>query len=113
MTNLNSVVGWTSAYLSNYPTVPFTEERKRALIERISKRRYNFNHFDHQTLDYCAPFYSDEVLCVLNKQQWDSVMNEVYKDIPRGQRLLPEDVINRPEINSVIYEKEKFEPKVV
>jgi hypothetical protein len=38
-------------------------------------------------------------------------MDEAYKDTPRTARLLPEDVIDRPDINTVIYEKEKFEPK--
>ena len=106
-----SVTGWTSAYLSSYPTVKFTEERRRALIDRIRKRRYNFTHQAHQTLFYTAPFYSDNVLCVLTKQEWDSVMSEAYKDEPLGSRLMPEDVINRPAINSVLYEKQKFEPK--
>ena len=106
-----TVVGWTDAYLSNYPTVALTEERKKALIERIRKRRYNFNFSDHQMLGYCAPFYEDNVLCVLTKQEWDSVINEAYKEIPRGDRLMPIDVIDRKPINSVIYEKEKFEPK--
>lgn len=106
-----SVIGWTSAYLSSYQTVPFTEERKKALVDRIRKRKYNFTHQAHQTLFYTAPFYSDNVLCVLTKQEWDSVMSEAYKDEPLGSRLMPDDVINRPAINSVLYEKQKFEPK--
>ena len=111
MNNEMTVVGWTSAYLSNYPATHFTSERRKALIERIRKRKYNFTHTDHEFLIYGAPFYSDNVLCVLTKQEWDSVFDEAYKDIPRGARLVPEDVIDRPEINSVIYEKQKFEPK--
>lgn len=108
----NVVVGWTSAYLSSYPTTQFTEARRMALIDRIKKRRYNFNTFDHHNLNYCAPFYSDNVVCVLTKQEWDSVMDEVYREIPRGQRLMPEDVLTSQPINSVLYEKSKFEPKV-
>lgn len=111
MMNASPVIGWTSAYWSGYPTVPFTQERKNMLIDRIKKRKYNFNHFDHCNLNYCAPFYADNVLCVLTKQEWDMVMDEAYKEYPRGARLMPEDVINRPEINTVIYEKEKWEPK--
>ena len=111
MINEMTVVGWTSAYLSNYPTTSFTLERKKALIERIRKRKYNFTHADHEFLIYGAPFYSDNKLCVLNKSEWDSVFDEAYKDIPRGSRLVPEDVIDRSEINTVIYEKQKFEPK--
>lgn len=111
MTNVTPVIGWTSAYLSAYPTVPFTKERRKALVDRIRKRNYDFTFTNHQFLDHCAPFYADNVLCVLNKQEWDSVMDEAYKDTPRTARLLPEDVIDRPDINTVIYEKEKFEPK--
>ena len=106
-----SVVGWTSAYLSPYKTVSFTNERKRALVERIRKRKYNFTHQSHQTLPYSAPFYDDNVLCVLTKAEWDDVIYEAYKDIPLGQRLMPMDVIMRQPINDVLYEKEKFEPK--
>lgn len=111
MIHSNPVVGWTSAYFSNYPTVPFTKERRSVLVDRIKKRRYNFNHFDHQNIDYCAPFYSDNVLCVLTKDEWNSVMDEAYGDYPRGARLMPEDVIEREPINTVLYEKEKWEPK--
>ena len=106
-----SVVGWTSAYLSNYPTASLTDEKRKALIERIRKRKYNFTYQAHQTLPYAAPFFSDNTLCVLTKEQWDDVMAEAYGEMKLGVRLMPMDVIDRPEINSVIYEKEKFEPK--
>lgn len=106
-----SVVGWTSAYLSEYPTTSFTEERRKALIERMRKRKYNFTYDAHQTLPYAAPFYSDNVLCVLTKPQWDSVIKEVYKDMPCSMRLMPDDVIDRAPINSVLYEKQKYEPE--
>jgi hypothetical protein len=105
-----SVIGWTSAYLSEYPTTPFTEERRKALVERMRKRKYNFTYEAHQTLLYAAPFYSDNVLCVLTKPQWDSVLDEVYKDIPCNMRLMPDGVIDRKPINTVLYEKEKYEP---
>ena len=108
---MSSVIGWTSAYDGIYPTVNFTDDRKKALVERIRKRGYNFNHFDHEMLPYGVPFYSDKVLCVLTKHQWDSVMDEAYGDMSRGPRLMPMDVIDRRPINSVLYEKEKFEPK--
>ena len=111
MTNINPVVGWTSAYLSSYPTVAFTDERKRALVDRIRKRKYNFTHQAHQTLFYTAPFYEDKVVCVLTKPQWDEVISEAYRDEPLGIRLMPEDVIERKPINDVLYEKEKWEPK--
>lgn len=108
---MNPVVGWTSAYFSSYPTTPFTKERRSMLVDRIKKRKYNFNFFDHQNIDYCAPFYADNVICVLTKQEWDSVMDEAWADYPRGSRLMPEDIIERNPINSVLYEKEKWEPK--
>ena len=107
---MSSVVGWCDAYGSKIPTVTFTEDRRKALIERIKKRKYNFNHFDHEMLG-CAPVYDDNVMCVLTKSQFDSVMNEVYKDIPRGARLMPIDVLHKPPKNGILYEAEKFEPK--
>lgn len=102
-----TVIGWSDAYGSDVPTTKFTAERKRALVERIRKRRYNFNHFDHEMLG-CAPVYDDRVMCVLTKSQFDDVMAEAYKDIPRGQRLMPQDVIEDKPINGVLYEKKKF-----
>lgn len=103
-----TVVGWSDAYGGVVPTVTFTAERKKALIERIRKRRYNFNHFDHEMLG-CAPVYNDRVMCVLTKAQFDDVMSEAYKEIPRGPRLLPQDVITTTPKNGVLYEKEKFQ----
>lgn len=100
-------MGWSDAYGGAVPTVPFTTERKRALIERIRKRKYNFNYFDHEMLG-CAPVYDDKVMCVLTKSQFDDTMAEVYKDIPRGQRLLPQDVIDDKIVSGVLYEKKKF-----
>lgn len=106
---MSSVIGWTSCYEGNYPVVTFTPDRKKALVERIRKRKYVFNHADHCFLPYCCPVYEDKVVCELNKAQFDSVMTEAYKDIPLGQRLLPQDVIARPPKNGIIFEKEKFE----
>lgn len=104
-----TVIGWTSCYEGNYPVVTFTLDRKKALVERIRKRKYVFNHADHCFLPYCCPVYEDKVVCELNKAQFDSVMAEAYKDIPLGQRLLPQDAITRPPKNGIIFEKEKFE----
>ena len=102
-----TVTGWSDAYGRAVPTVTFTAERKKALVERIRKRKYNFNHFDHEMLG-CAPVYDDKVMCVLTKTQFDNVMSEAYKDMPRGQRLLPQDVIDDKVVNGVLYEKKKF-----
>lgn len=110
MNNLEPVIGWTSAYLSPYPVVKFTETRRKALVERIRKREYDFTFDDHMYQNYGAPFYEDQVICVLNRQEWNSVMEEVYKNRYREARLLPEDVIDRAPINEVLYEKEKWEP---
>lgn len=103
-----TVIGWTDCYSGMYPVVTFTEDRKKALIERIRKRRYVFNHADHCFLPYCCPVYSDKVVCELNKAQFDSVMSEAYKEMPRGQRLLPQDAITSAPKNGILYEKEKF-----
>lgn len=102
------VIAWTDCYSGIYPVATFTEDRKRALIERIRKRRYNFNYQDHCFLSYCCPVYDDKVVCELTKPQWDNVMSEAYKEMPRGQRLLPQDVIEDTPINGVLYEKRKF-----
>ena len=103
------VLGWVSSYLNNYPEVEFTEERKKALIERIRKREYNFTYEAHQTLPYAAPFYSDKKYCILTKPQWDAVMDEAYGDNPRGARKLPMDVITTSPKNDVLFEKKKFD----
>ena len=105
---MSVVIGWTDCYSNNCPVVTFTEDRKKALVERIRKRRYEFNHADHCFLPYCAPVYGDKVMCELTKQQWDGVMSEAYKDSLRGPRLLPQDVITNTPKNGILYEKEKF-----
>lgn len=103
-----TVIGWTGAWDGVVPTASFTEERKRALVERIRKRRYNFNHADHEFLPYASPVFDDKTTCVLTKPQWDNVMAEAYKDIPFGQRLMPEDAIEDRPFNGILYEKKKF-----
>ena len=102
------VIGWTDCYSGTCPVATFTEDRKKALVERIRKRRYEFNHQDHAFLPYCAPVYGDKVMCELTKPQWDNVMSEAYKDIPRNQRLLPQDAIDDIPVNGILYEKKKF-----
>ena len=104
-----TVIGWTGAWDNVVPTSTFTKEKEKALIERIRKRRYNFNQFDHEMLPYASPVFNDKTTCILTKAQWDKVMGEAYKDIPRGQRLMPQDIIDRPVKNGILYEKEKFE----
>ena len=108
---MNAVIGWTDFFLGKFPFLRFTDDRKKALIERIRKRRYNFNSTDHQFLPYCCPVYEDMVTCELTKLQWDTVINETYKDEVFPPRLMPMDVITEKPINSVLYEKSKFIPK--
>ena len=108
---MNAVIGWASSYLSEHPTVPFTDERRKALIERIRKRQYNFTYESHQTLPYSAPFYQDNVYCILTRDQWNSVIKDAWHNNPLGPRLMPEDVIDRKPIDGVLYEKIKWEPK--
>ena len=105
------IIGWTSSYTTNLPTTSFSQPRKQALVECIKRRHYNFNHFDHEYMDYCAPVYEDHKVCVLTKAQFDEVMDLVYSEIRMGQRLMPLDAIKISPINNVLYEKEKFIPK--
>lgn len=102
------VVGWTGTYDNNLPSVSLTEERKVAFIERIRKRKYNFNFDDYQYLPYCCPVYDDNTVCILNKHQFDEVMHEAWKDMRVYQRLLPMDVITIPVQDNILYEKEKW-----
>lgn len=104
-----TVIGWCGAWDNVVPASTFTKEKEKALVERIRKRRYNFNQFDHEMLPYASPVFNDKTTCILNKAQWDKVMAEAYKDIPRGARLMPQDIITRPAKNGILYEKEKFE----
>lgn len=105
------VIGWSGAYTTNLPTTPFSESRKQALVECVRRRHYNFTHFSHEYMDYCAPVYEDHKVCILTKAQFDEVMDLVYSEISMGQRLMPSDAIKREAIDGVLYEKKDFEPK--
>lgn len=108
---MSQVIGWTGAYTTNLPVTPFSEPRKKALVECMRHRHYNFNHFDHEYMNDCTPVYEDHKVCILTKAQFDEVMDLVYSEIKVGQRLMPSDAIKREPINGVLYEKEKFIPK--
>ena len=110
---MNTVIGWVDSYNRTYPTTLFNSDRKKALIERIRKREYNFTHFDHSYLQYGAPYYDDGKFCVLTKAQWDDVIREAYKDAPLGQHLMPQDVITIAPVKEILFEKTKFIPKDV
>ena len=105
------VVGWTITYGSNLPAVPFTAEHKKALVERIRKRKYDFGYDAYQFVPYCCPVYDDGTICLLSKQQFDDVMQEAWKDLHKKHRLLPMDVITADTKNGILYEKPKYEPK--
>ena len=105
------VVGWTDTYGNNLKSVPLGEERKRALVERIRKRRYSFGYNDYEYLPYCCPVFDDGTTCMLTKDQFNKVMDEAWKDMHIGRRWLPMDAISGQPKNGVLYEKQKFEPK--
>ena len=102
------IKGWVDSYGSNFPIAAFSSERKKALVEKIRQRKYNFNFQDAQFLPNCSPYYDDCKICVLTKKEFDETMQEAWKDRPRGARLLPMDVINLPVKNGVMYEKAKY-----
>lgn len=102
------IKGWTDTYGVNFPIAAYSSERKKALIEKIRQRKYNFNFQDAQFLPNCCPYYDDGKICVLTKKEFDETMQEAWKDRPRGARLLPMDVITLQGKNGVLYEKSKY-----
>jgi hypothetical protein len=107
---IQSVVGWCDMYNNGRKIVSYTEDHKKALVERVRKRRYNFNFNDAQYLPYCCPVYDDGTICMLTKQQFDAAMAEAWKDMPLGARLMPMDVITIKK-NNTLFEKQKFADK--
>lgn len=104
----NFIMGWTDSYGSNFPIAAYSSERKKALVEKIRQRKYNFNFQDSQFLPNCCPYYDDGKICVLTKKEFDETMQEAWKDRPRGARLLPMDTLNANGKNGVLYEKSKY-----
>ena len=104
----NFVMGWVDAYGSNFPIAAFSSERKKALIEKIRQRKYNFNFQDSQFLPNCCPYYDDGKICILTKREFDETMQEAWYDSSRGARLLPMDVLTAKGKNGVLYEKVKY-----
>ena len=107
----HSVIGWTDTYITKLPKTAFTEERKKAFIERVRQRKYNFTYDNYQFLSFCCPVFEDKTICVLNKKQFDDVMSEAWKNMPLGQRLMPMDLITIPVKNEILFEKEKYSNK--
>lgn len=107
---IQSVVGWCDMYNNGRKIVSYTAEHKKALVERIRQRRYNFNFNDAQYLPYCCPVYDDGTICMLTKPQFDAAMAEAWKDMPLGARLMPMDVITIKK-NNTLFEKQKFADK--
>ena len=97
---MNKVIGWTGAYTTNLPTTPFSEPRKQALAECIKRRHYNFTHFSHEYMDYCAPVYEDYKICILTKVQFDEVIDLAYSEMCMGNRLMPMDASVRASSHS-------------
>lgn len=102
------VKGWVGAYDGNYPIAEFSSERKKALVEKIRQRKYNFNFQDSQFIPNCTPYYDDGKICILTKKEFDETMKEAWYDSSRGARLLPMDVITLPIKNGILYEKAKY-----
>ena len=102
------LVGWVDAWSSPYEQTDFTEDRKKAMIECVRYRHYNFTHQAHQTMPFCSPFYSDGKLCVLNKREFDEVMSAAYGDMPFGRRLMPQDAIKTPAEDDILFENKKL-----
>lgn len=105
-----AVIAWVSPYTNQFEQTTYTQEKQEALVNRIRKRRYNFNHFDHEFMDYCVPVFSDNTICMLTKSEFDKAFTEAYKDYDRGARLLPSDIEEAVKLNDVLYEKQKFVP---
>ena len=104
----NFVKGWVGAYDGNFPIAAFSSERKKALVEKIRQRKYNFNFQDSQFLPSCCPYYDDGKICILTKKEFDETMSEAWYESSRGARLLPMDVITLPAKNGILYEKAKY-----
>ena len=102
-----TVVGWTDSWNDNYPTVAFTTEKHRALVERIRKRRYNFSYQMLQFNPYSTPVYNDGTKSLLSKSEWDQVLTDAYGDEKMPMRCTPMDVLTINK-NGVLWEKEKF-----
>ena len=104
----NFIKGWSDTYGSNFPIAAYSSERKKALVEKIRQRKYNFNFQDAQFLPNCCPYYDDGKICVLTKKEFDETMKEAWSDRPLGARLLPMDVLTAQGKNGLLYEKAKY-----
>lgn len=102
---MSEVIGWVNPYETQYESKSFGDEQRQALVEIIRKRHYFFTYSDHLYLPYCAPFYKGNYYCELTKQQFDSVMDDVYSVIKKTGRLTPMDALKHPPKNTVLYEK--------
>ena len=105
------VVGWTDCWNENCPTVTFTNERRKALVERVKKRKYNYSYQLFMN-PYTTPVYDDNAKCILTKSEWDNVLADAYGDDKLPQRCTPMDVLEIKKYG-VLWEKEKFIQEVV
>lgn len=101
-----TVVAWTSCYEDRYPTVTFTPERQKALVERVKRRGYNFSYQMFLT-PYTTPVYDDGCKTLLTKSEWDNVLAVAYGDSKMPPRCTPMDVLTVKK-HEALWEKEKF-----
>lgn len=101
------LLGWCGAYTSPYKEETFTEEHRKALVHCIKKRHYNFNYSDLSFLPYAAPFFDTGKIAIPSKAQFDSIMNEVYSNMPRSHRLMPQDAIKTVPYEDILFENDK------
>jgi hypothetical protein len=105
------VVGWVGAYTTPYPETSFTDKYKQALFNCIKKRRYDYTYDSLCFLPYGAPLFSNGKMCVPSRQQWEEILNDVYKEVKRTCRLTPMDVITESPIDDILFENEKVKNK--
>lgn len=102
-----NVVAWCDNYNDNYPCATFTEERRRALVDRVKQRKYNMSYQMLSMNPYSTPVYQDGCRCLLSSTQWESVLSEVYDDNKRPPRFSPMDILTF-KANDALWEREKF-----
>lgn len=108
---MEKLIGWTSAYVTDYKELPLTKEREQAIVEVVRRRHYDFTYNDMCYLPYCCPIFEDKTISMPNRSQWEQIMSKVYSNIARTHRLIPSDAIKRQPIEDIIYENKNDEPQ--
>jgi len=107
-----NVVAWCDNFDDNYSNTPFTEERKRALVDRVRQRKYNMSYQMLSMNPYSTPVYQDGCRCLLTSEQWEDVLVDVYADNKRPPRFSPMDILTF-KANGALWEKERFYNEMV